>query len=97
MPADWPFDDSRNVAVFTTGAVYRRGEPILYVSHDEDDGAWQFHNGGQVSTADMMIVALEEVFVHDPSIGELFDLPYGWCAIRRAVGQPWARHDKSAA
>jgi hypothetical protein len=28
---------------------------------------------------------------HDPSLGELADLPIGWYAERTKVGEPWAR------
>ena len=39
---DWPFADPRNVAVITTRQVFREGLPVLLVTHDEDDGDWQF-------------------------------------------------------
>jgi hypothetical protein len=55
---EWPFDDERRVAVFTTTHVVRAGKPILYVSHDDDDGGWQFHSGDPVSSKDAMILAL---------------------------------------
>jgi len=89
---DWPFTDPMNVAVFTTTRVMRLRQPILHVSHDDEDGAWQFHTGAaQVSTADMMIVALEEMVEHDPTISELADLPCGWIAERDCIGSPWRR------
>ena len=92
MSADWPFADPPNVAVFSTRQVFRSGQPILHVSHDADDGAWQFHAGSTVAEADAMVVALQEVLAHDPSIAELADLPLGWFAERTAAGQPWVRH-----
>jgi hypothetical protein len=89
---DWPFADPKNVAVFTTTHVLRRGQPILYVSHDEEDGAWQFHTGAeQLSADDAMIVSLEEMVEHDPTILELADLPCGWYAERDSVGSSWRR------
>ena len=42
---DWPFDDPPNVAVVTTRDVTEDKVPILFVSHDRDDGAWQFLTG----------------------------------------------------
>ena len=48
----------KNVAVFTTRQVVHDGQPILWVTHDEDDGAWQFHTGGSADEADAMIVGL---------------------------------------
>ena len=89
---EWPFEDAKNVAVFTTKQVLRLGQPILHVSHDEDDGAWQFHTGAeQLSSSDAMIVALSEIVEHDQSIAELADLPCGWFAERDAVGSQWRR------
>ncbi len=87
---DWPFADPKNVAVFTTTQILRSGQPILRVSHDEEDGAWQFHTGAaQVETKDLMIVALEEIVEHDRSICELADLPFGWFAERDGIGDSW--------
>ena len=89
---DWPFTDPKNVAVFTTTQVVQLGQPILYVAHDEDDGAWQFHTGGQqISEDDAMIVALHEIVEHDSTVCELADLPWGWFAEREHVGGPWRR------
>jgi hypothetical protein len=89
---NWPFTDPKNVAVFTTSQVVRLRQPILRVSHDDEDSAWQFHTGAtQVSTADMMIVALEEVVELDPTVCELADLPCGWTAERDGVGSRWRR------
>jgi hypothetical protein len=89
---DWPFTDQKNVAVFTTTQVLRAGQPILYVSHDEDDGAWQFHTGvAKVEASDSMIVALEEMVEYDQSICELADLPCGWIAERDNIGGAWRR------
>jgi hypothetical protein len=67
----------------------RDGEPILRVSHDADDGAWQFHYGGPVSTKDAMIVALEEVLKIDPTIASLANLPLGYYATRNDRASAW--------
>jgi hypothetical protein len=89
-PEDWRFFDSQNTAVFTTTHVLRLGEPILFVSHD-NDGSWQFHYGGSKSVGDAMIVALEAIVQHDPSVSELSNLPLGWRASRIAPNTPWHR------
>jgi hypothetical protein len=89
---EWPFDDPPNVATHTTRQIVRDGRPILYVSHDEDDGAWQFHTGdAEVSLWDGMIVCLSEMVRSDPSLLALADLPYGWVAFRESVDSPWRR------
>ena len=91
MTEDWPFEDPPNVAVFTTTAVVKGGIPILRVTHDDDDGAWQFHTGHNVDAGDAMIVALREVVRLDPSVKSLADLPYGWIAVRESVAAEWRR------
>ncbi|MES2594464.1 MAG: hypothetical protein V4662_03960 [Verrucomicrobiota bacterium] len=90
-PDPWPFEDSKNVAVFTTIQILRLGQPVLHVSHDEEDGSWQFHTGENVSMGDMLIVALEEMVSYDTTLADLADLPYGWSASRTEVGAPWSR------
>src|SRR4051794_14128998 len=42
---DWPFANPPDVAAITTRQVVHGGEPILLVSHDADDGSWQFLTG----------------------------------------------------
>ena len=88
---DWVFDEPKNVATITTRQVIREGQPILLVSHAADDGSWQFLTGGAFSTEDGMLVALQEIVEHDPSVSELADLPLGWVAKRDAIGSPWSR------
>jgi hypothetical protein len=87
----WPFDEPENVATLTLRQVTHGGQPILLVSHDADDGMWQFLTGGPFDVADAMIVGLREVYQIDPSIGQLADLPPGWQAWRSAADQPWQR------
>jgi hypothetical protein len=88
----WPFDDPENVATMTVRQITHGGQPILLVSHDADDGMWQFLTGGPVQMADAMLVSLREVYRIDPSIAELADLPLGWTAERSAPGQSWRRN-----
>ena len=42
MTPDWPFADPTNVATITVRQIVRDGQPILHVSHDHEDGGWQF-------------------------------------------------------
>ncbi|HRZ47708.1 MAG TPA: hypothetical protein P5555_21245 [Candidatus Paceibacterota bacterium] len=92
MKDNWSFADPKDAAVFTTAQVLRLRQPILHVSHDDKDGAWQFHTGvQQVSAADAMIVVLIGMVEHDPSICELADLPCGGYAERDGLGSPWRR------
>ncbi|ANE46541.1 hypothetical protein SY83_09905 [Paenibacillus swuensis] len=65
--------------------------PILYVSHEEDDGMWQFLDGGEVSEEDARILGLKEVIDIDPSLVQLANLPIGWIAWRETEHCQWIR------
>jgi hypothetical protein len=88
---DWPFDQPRNCATLTMRQVLEGTEPILLVSHDEDDHAWQFIGTSDASVADAKVVALEEIVQLDPTVLEVADLQPGWQALRDFVGSPWTR------
>jgi hypothetical protein len=87
---EWPFEDPKNTAAFTTVGVIKRHEPVCRVCHD-DDGAWQFLPGGAVTMADAMLVALSEVVGTDQSLLQLADLPLGWIATRDNPQSEWQR------
>jgi hypothetical protein len=72
----------------------RAGQPITHVFHDEEDHGWQFHYPGEKSVSDCMLVALQEVVRHDPTVADVADLPPGYVAIRERIGSPW-RIEKS--
>jgi hypothetical protein len=91
MSDEWPFRDLKNVVVFTVRQVAREGRPILRVSHDAEDGAWQFLELGTPSAQDAMILSLEEMVALDAKVKELADLPLGWRALRRSPDAPWQR------
>ena len=82
----WPFEDSRNTASITTRQVLD-GAPVLLVTHDDDDGSWQFLCGTTDDPADARVVGLGEMYKRDPSLGEVADLPKaGGPGARRRVG-----------
>ena len=92
MSPSWPFADSRNAAVITVRQVFS-GAPILLVTHEREEGNWQFLPSGAFSLSDAMVVALEEVVVHDPSLLSLANLPEGWRAERATPAEPWVRRE----
>jgi len=93
---DWPFDDPQNVAVVTTREITEKNAPILLVSHDEEDGGWQFlPGGGPLREENARVVALRRIWLLDPSVGQLADLPLGWQASRRSPLEPWQRAPRS--
>lgn len=85
----FPFSDTPNTAVITCTHIVDDKEPILFVSHDEDDGMWQFLCGREHSDDDAKIVSLKYVFELDPTIGLLKDLPCGYCAERESLNDKW--------
>lgn len=86
----WPFADKPNIASITTRQVLE-GAPILLVTHDADDGGWQFLCGTTEDPADARVVGLGQMYKRDASIGELADLPEGWQASRTSADRPWQR------
>lgn len=72
-------------------------EPILLVSHDADDHAWQFIGTSNASMLDAKLVCLEEIVGLDPTVLEVADLSPGWQAIRDSVGGPWVRRERPSA
>jgi hypothetical protein len=87
------FHEDRRLGVITTAAVLE-GAPILLVSHDEDDGGWQFLCDTTNDPADGRIVHLTHLVRMDGTINEVADLPLGWLAYRTAIGAEWKRKPK---
>ena len=88
---DWPFEDAPNTASITTRQVLEAGAPILRVTHDADDGSWQFLCGTTDDPADARVIGLGRMYARDATLGELADLPEGSQAWRAAPDQPWQR------
>ncbi len=88
----WPFPDPPNVAVFTSKRIVDGRDWIHYVTHDDEDGAWQFHPfGGPTPEAEAAVVSLSTIVKLDPTVAELGDLPVGWSAWRDDRGGVWQR------
>lgn len=66
---------------------------VDFVSHDEDDGGWQFLSraSGMPKIENALLVGLQEVVVTDHRLLELADLPIGWCAWRDKIDGQWHR------
>lgn len=88
---DWKFEDPKNVAVITSRGIMQAGDWIAFVSHDEDDGGWQFHGEHPTQEADAAVVALQSIVALDSSVQELADLPLGWHAWRETKDGAWQR------
>jgi hypothetical protein len=91
MAEPWPFADPPNMAVITLAQVFLQGMPVLHVTHDEDDGGWQFLTGEIAEVSQGIVVCLREMIDHDPSLAALADLPLGWYAWRPDKESAWER------
>ena len=93
---DWPFSDMRSVAVFSSKRIVLEGDWVYYVSHDEEDGAWQFHpHSGITPESEATVVSLETMVGLDESLKLLSDLPRGWHAWRKTPHATWERAPKN--
>ncbi len=89
---NWPFLDSRDVAVFSSKRIVNDGDWVYYVTHDHEDGAWQFHPySGLTPESEAAVVSLEEMIKLDDSLKLLSDLPCGWHAWRKTFDSEWER------
>lgn len=89
-PADaWPFASPPNEAVYTVAPVLAGTADVVFVSHDAEDGAWQFLDAGGGHLEEARLVSLASIVRIDPSVRALAGLPLGWCATRADATSPW--------
>jgi hypothetical protein len=90
------FIEKPSTAVFTTKFVINENHTITYVTHDIDDGAWQFFSEDDFDSFEevAMIVSLEEIIGRDKSILEISDLPLGCVATRKGKNDKWKISNK---
>lgn len=87
---NYPFIDEPNTACIVCKHVLCENKPILYVSHDEEDGCWQFMCGDEhVFPDDARVIALSEAWELDDSISEVAGMPCGSFAERESVTSDW--------
>ncbi len=65
---------------------------MTYVSHDVEDGAWQFLGDSMAREELPLMSCFHHLIDNAPSLVELADLPLGWWAERAKPGEPWHRH-----
>jgi hypothetical protein len=92
---NWPFDQAPNVAAITTRQVIENGLPILSVVHYAEDHSWAFVCGTSSATEDGRVIGMGTALKLDPTLATIADLPPGWWAHRRAVGEAWTREPNS--
>ena len=88
---NYGFNEKTNTMVITTKGILEKRKNILFISHDEDDGIWEFLDGVDVKEEDAAIVSIFEIVEIDPSINLISDLPMGWVAYRNDIESDWVR------
>jgi hypothetical protein len=85
------FESPLDIAVFTTKFVLDDKKTITYVTHDIEDGVWQFFSDDSFENFEEVakIVGLQEIFDMDNSLLEIADLPLGFCATRKDKFDNW--------
>lgn len=89
--SEWKFPDPPSVAAIVDRRVMNGEAFIAVVSHDADDGAWQFLSNLPITEADAALVSLQSVTLVDASVIELADLPLGWRAWRSEKTAKWQK------
>ena len=83
------FKEQGNTMVITTKDIISGLKPILLVSHDIEDGMWEFLDNEELDENEACIVSLDEILKLDGSLSALHDLPLGWIAYRNNINDPW--------
>jgi hypothetical protein len=92
---NWKFPDPPHTRVFVPEAVSSGAEPVTYVSHDLEDGAWQFLGDSMSGGREPVLLCLHHAIDNDPTLIQIADLPVGWWAEGVKPGELWIkqRHD----
>ena len=82
---------STDTAVFTTKFVLDDNKVITYVTHEIEDGSWQFFSDDEFENFEKVakIVGLNEIMDKDPTLKELADMEPGHIATREHKGDKW--------
>lgn len=73
------FNEPLDTAVFTTKFVLEESKDITYVTHEVEDGAWQFFSIDDFLNYEQVakVVGLGEIIEIDDSVPEIADMPEG--------------------
>lgn len=86
----YQFQEPENTACFTCDHVLNGTHPILYVSHDTNDGTWQFLCGTENhNESNARILGIKEITEIDQTLNELSKMPVGTFAQRSEIGGKW--------
>jgi len=72
---------------FVCDYVYKKAKPVKLVVNDGD---WSFLCGDELPLNHTFhSISLQAVLQIDPSVADVLDLPIGYEAERKDVGEPW--------
>lgn len=84
------FHEPQNTACFACSHVLSCESPILEVTHDLSDGAWQFLCGKNVhEIATGRVICLKDAVNIDSSVNELAEMQIGIGARRNSIHDKW--------
>ena len=84
------FSEPENTACFTCKHVLEDKQPILYVTHDNDDGSWQFLCGvDSHEVQDARVVGLIEIVNMDETLNDVYELKMRYGVYRKSKGESW--------
>jgi len=85
------FEDGLNTAVFTTKFVVKDKKEITYITHETEDGVWQFFSNDLFDNFEevAIILSLDEIINMDKTVLEIADLPLGYIATRETIKDKW--------
>ncbi len=89
------FRDNSKTASITCVHILEENAPILYVSHDKEDGMWQFLCGKQHDISEARMISLREAYALDDTLPPCKKLPKGYCAQRASKAAPWVIEKKA--
>ena len=84
---NWKFTDPPHAHAYLSETVNNGTEHVTFVSHDAEDGAWEFLGDSMSDGGGPVVVCLHHPIDRDPSLAELADLPLGWYAERSELGR----------
>lgn len=87
----YKFNDPKDTACFVCNHVFNQERAILFVTHEAEDGFWQFlcgHNDHSHDN-DYKVISIEQATVIDESINDLYEMPLGSGATRESQSNKW--------
>lgn len=88
--SEYKFQDAENTVCFVCDHVLNKERPILNVTHDKEDGIWQFMCGqNDHDESNAKIISLKQATELDNTINDLYEMPLGVGAERESINEKW--------